>query len=115
MLSTSENDHEALAAIRKANFLLRKNNLTWTNFFKAVPKTYTPPPQQAGFGSQDTRVGDIEEMLSYCMQYAGPKVIKFIESLNDFFDGKGYLTDKQVDGLENVYRNTKAYREGRGL
>lgn len=57
-LTQSDNDHEALAAIRKANEILKKNGITWDDFNKPKGNRvywnsfYDVTPTDQGFGSQ---------------------------------------------------------------
>jgi hypothetical protein len=55
-----------------------------------------------GDDSQDT---DIEKMLEACLVGVDSDARDFIESLNDWYEKKGFLSDKQLAALTKFYEN----------
>lgn len=47
----------------------------------------------------------IELMLETCLEEVEGDAREFIQSLSDFFDERGFLTDKQFMALEKFYDN----------
>lgn len=46
---------------------------------------------------------ETEEMLEYCECNCSGEIVDFVDSLREFYDKFGYLTDKQVSALEKIY------------
>ena len=44
-----------------------------------------------------------DEMLEYCSCNCSGDIVDFVDSLIDFKDRFGYLSDKQRDALEKIY------------
>lgn len=96
-LSQSDNDNEALAAIRMANKLLRANNLTWETFMgQEIPKHDTGPAWAHYHG--------VSEKIDYILQnhpsWFNPD---FIMSLKLQLRSRGKLSQKQLDALNKIY------------
>ena len=108
-LTTSDNDHEALAAVRTANLILKKNKLTWNEFFKVPFRPEPPPPpKQKPNETKFDANADVEEMIAYVREHAWPNFnFDFIDSLEASFEKYGSLTDKQFKALENIYNKVK--------
>ena len=46
----------------------------------------------------------IKKILDFMEKvYINPKVEGFVDSVRDFFNERGYLTDKQYEALMNIY------------
>lgn len=46
----------------------------------------------------------IKKMLDFMEKvYINPKVEDFVNSVRDFFNERGFLTDKQYEALMNIY------------
>ena len=88
-LTQSDNDHEALSAIRKANSFLKKNNLTWGEFWESALKKRTSPGEE------------IEKMLEHLTSNFPNN--EFYMSLSNFYWAKGFLTPKQLAALKKAY------------
>lgn len=96
-LTQSDNDHEALLAIRKANQFLKESGGVWESVIVNGSEriVYVDAPKKE---TQKYRGGYIEEMLSAC-----EGISDFTDNLARFYKKNGYLTSKQLDILENIY------------
>lgn len=123
-LTQSNEDAEALTAIRLANKLLAKNGTTWelvvgqhnppkhetkfTYSYETQPKPQPPPPKTKPDVRYDVDSEDYEEMIAYIRVHAWPEFdMSFVESLADNYEKFGQLTYKQAKGLKNVYDTIK--------
>lgn len=103
MLSQSDQDGEALGAIRAARKILEKYNLNWEEFLKKIIQAAKPAPS-AGTPELDT-IGDI---LDFVLHHSrGRPHFDFITSLDDSYNDYGSLTEKQEAALMKFYRNLK--------
>ena len=48
---------------------------------------------------------DVEEMLRACMAEVQGSGLSFIESLNEWYENNGFLTEGQITGLQKFYDN----------
>lgn len=48
---------------------------------------------------------EIVEMLDTCMNHLEGSALEFIESLNDYYEKNGKLTEKQIDALTRFHDN----------
>lgn len=100
-LTRSDNDNEAISAIRHANSILKTANLDWSSAFGSVPSAETI--------DEDEWEIDIDDMLKGVLKYGnlsgGAKM--FIESLQDQYLRYGRLTPNQRQALEKFYFNCK--------
>jgi len=101
MLTGSDNDHEALSAIRHANMMLAKENFSWCHVLKRSRVAGQPVEQAA-----DDRIRD---MLDDCLEYVTGNGVDFIESLDSQYTARGWLSSKQIAALEKFFRNLKKY------
>ena len=111
-LSQSDNDAEAISAIRKANSMLKKEGLTWQNVLGSVPSSpQRRPPETRGFGFDDIMkdwMRTMEEAARNMEQKAQPqaqapdpahvRVKKMIEQCM----AKNYSTAKMMTILEKI-------------
>lgn len=96
-LTQSDNDNEALSAIRMANKILRANEMTWDKFIGppgfSQEKNYSWAPYQ-----------NISEKLEYILNnyplWFNPE---FIRDLSVQLKVRGKLTPKQVQAVEKIY------------
>lgn len=105
MMTASQNDGECLNAIRMANAFLAEANLNWDEFLQGKVKI-TAGSISAGYaGKKYTNATEIEQMLEAVMAgvKAGSSFKRFIESLNDWWEEKGFLTEKQYNALRQSY------------
>jgi hypothetical protein len=111
-LSTSDNDHEALLAISKANEFVRKANLTWDEILlKEKPKVHAPIPEWKRGQEEARREFESNPQFGKTCEYAfsklldleGLKARDFILSLQSQYQRKGYLSMKQIESLVLVF------------
>ena len=100
-LTTSDNDNEALSAIRTANVILERDNLAWEDVLLGTTKRTQFNDSYADYESTE----EIEEMLSTCIQNVNGSAFDFIDSLYRFYNSRGYLTPKQIRSLRKFYDN----------
>lgn len=97
-LSASDNDGEALNAIRAANALIRKNGLTWAIL---LLQDSPPPPRPI-----DNDMPDIQEMIDQIRARITDDFDEtFLNSIERQYKRRGKLTDGQIRGLQNIYDN----------
>jgi len=122
-LSGSTNDNEALLALRTANKMLASHNLDWRSFFGVKSEMKRPREEPRATDPKESRgysystAGDpfeeycnsarekIRAMLDLCLNEVEGDALEFIESLEEYFNKRGTLTDKQLKALEKFYGN----------
>lgn len=111
-LSASDNDNEALSAIRLANQLVRKNGLTWQSIVEdpepQQPQYYEPPRPQVNYDKGDLlrKINAIRLMISPGFDTT------FIDDINMKIGRMQRLTERQLCALENIYY--KVCKRGEG-
>jgi len=104
-LTTSSNEGEALNAIRKANFLLAEANLAWDEFLRGKAKI-------SGTNSKDDipkkrfeNADEINKMFQGVTHNlrTGTSFYDFVQNLHQWWERKGYLTQKQYEALRKSY------------
>lgn len=100
MMTTSDNDGEALAAMRKANSLLAKANMNWENFIgiktkvEDVMKKHDDPA--------------IPKMFAAVLKSAkGSPFIEWVKSAQRYYGERGYLTNRQYETLVKAFNSRK--------
>jgi type II secretory pathway pseudopilin PulG len=112
MMTTSDNDSEALVALRMANRLLQSAKLSWIDLFTtddpATSNTPTPPEPKT---AQELMNEYIEEMFAFVRRQVAPtsSFHDFIDSLADYYEEHGALTEKQFAALERAYQRAQFY------
>lgn len=112
MMTTSTVDGEALTAIRKANALLKTNGSDWNKFIKAIPEP-RPPPKPSGRGFEYMKPEskftdpDIPRIIDSLMRDAKGGFRNVLESWKQYWEGHGYLTERQYEALINAYERAK--------
>lgn len=119
-MTTSSHDGEALVAIRKANAMLVNDNLNWEEFFTKlaqVDNSYRVPPSQRKGASQPgaanpyqaasssnhfTDADEINAMFDNAFAGAKGSFAKFLDSIHDWWEEKGFLTAKQYEALKKA-------------
>lgn len=116
-LTTSDNDHEALSAIRSVNKLLKQNNQMWDDVIRdgikveyqqQYQQSYQRPP-----GTYEERediryrpTGEsINELLGFCMARLAGKhnsTAKFVDGLYDYYKKHKILSEKQYKALRDI-------------
>jgi hypothetical protein len=114
MLTQSDQDHEALVALRKANGMLAADNLNWEEFIKGMAHAATAKPQQRHTHYNDHAFNDINEpsikdVLDHLMNTVDRRgsFFEFVDSVNSFYNRTGYLTEKQEDAVRRAYRRQR--------
>jgi hypothetical protein len=124
MMTTSDNDPEALVAIRKANTILKNNKINWDEVCKQVNFNILSVKNPYGFkdsyqsskpdyqsrpnthyqskpntSSGRTTSPDILEPLQFAMDRCEGSFYDFLESLKFQFQNKGWLSEAQVAAI----------------
>ena len=110
MLTTSSNDAEALAAMRKANALLAQAGLNWEKFIglrKAIAERTT---NKTTVDASD----EIEQMFDLLMSSVKGEFSSWIESAYDYYQRNGHLTARQYDVLKSAFEARKEGDKRRG-
>ena len=76
------------------------------NFDAKVFEEITGIRIESEWGMSKHQKDNIQEMIDYCMEKYAKK--SFYISLNDFYNKNCFLTEKQIEALENSY-NRKMY------
>lgn len=113
--TTSDNDHEALAALRKANALLRGDNVTWDKFFSrtvTVVNDFEPAEDDIPSSQNQARH---DKMIDAAFEVLERKSLRngaedFIASLHEQWLTRRSLSEKQQEALFKFARNAE---EGR--
>jgi hypothetical protein len=105
MLTTSDNDAEALVAIRSANKILADAGIDWNRVFDrtiTVAAEFEAAPEESKIVRQtvSTHTREIEEAFT-TIKARDPRgtFADFIASLKDQWDEKHFLTEKQKAAL----------------
>lgn len=112
MMTTSTNDGEALAAVRKANAMLKVEKLDWNAFIKAIP-TPRPPPKPSGRGFEymrpETKFTDpkIPAMIDSLLRDVKSGFRDWLLSVKSKWNDDGFLTKGQYEALVNAYERAK--------
>src|ERR1035437_5238070 len=118
MLTTSSNDSEALAALRKANNILREPKVSWEELLNATaPKPAdqsfrTPPSQRkrpaadwndvnSNKGIRYTDEDEINPMFEKAFANNNSAGFgEFLSSIHIWWTNRGWLSEKQYDALK---------------
>ncbi len=130
-LCESDQDGEALAALRKANAMLKSAGLNWAEFLARPPGNtqrenpirdrprnthyyHSPAPESDALkrarerNARDHQKRDeVAHMLRACLAGVKGSGLSFIRSLDEAFRSYGKLTDNQERALRKFYRNLK--------
>ena len=111
IMTTSSFDGEALNAIRMANAMLAEHNFNWEDFIsgkmqaKAIPQ---PRPRSRRMDQHGEDANLIEEAKESVNQKAS--FYKVIESISNWFDDKGFITDRQREVLQRAVEEARKRR-----
>jgi len=102
-MTTSSNDHECLVAVRRANAMLAGRNTTWEMFLKGrYPREAFSPENEKDKTYSDA--DDINEMWEVVlMKSTGSFLTDWAQPVYSWWEKKGFLTEKQYNGLKNSY------------
>jgi hypothetical protein len=127
MLSTSDQDGEALVAIRKANAILAEDNLNWEEFIrsgvKVVHETQKQERTDRAKSSKQRKEAEEKEyhdtyrgrlydddseilpMFEYLLETipVGDSFLHFIQDVRKWYREKGFLTERQYRVIRNAY------------
>lgn len=106
-MTGSANDHEAAAAIRKVNTILKDHDITWAQLLrKQVQTAYTmSEPEAAGASVQEATDRAVQTALDSLRGRDLGKVTDFIASLDKQWAEKKYLSPAQRKPLFEIHRN----------
>ena len=108
-LTSSENDHEALVAIRHANKLLLKESLTWGKLLQRDATKYEfKASYEEATDDEDEEDEDYEENVtnifeSILKSTQSKNTMSFVESVYGQYKKKGYLSPKQTQAIQDIY------------
>jgi hypothetical protein len=114
MMTTSDNDQEALTAIRKANRILKMAQVTWDDMLKALYASAAPPPRPE---PEWQNVNATEQRATGKKRYTNEKEInsffdrifardmsgdfeEFAMSVHLWWKDKGFLTERQYNAIK---------------
>lgn len=117
-LSTSDNPHEALLVITKANEIVKKVGLTWDEILlggkkskEEVPDWKKKQKQDKEFFQSDPRNNFIVSKIFSWLERKEIYASTFIESLKSQYVRKGYLSSSQLDSLVKIYESVREKEE----
>lgn len=118
-LSTSDNDAEALSALRHANLLIKREGFSWDEIVHPKKPKIPHKVRHNGDSGQTSNTGlrpeteypPIDEMIEECLdEIENESGREFLESLYSFYEARGYLTQKQSAALKKFYDNLELNR-----
>lgn len=96
-MTTSDNDHEALTAMRMVNAILKKNNVAWEQLFLGKAK------------DQDMQDLDAQELINFIRRNAWDGFdFSFVESLERQLKNNKTLSLKQKMALRRIYNTLQS-------
>lgn len=116
MLTTSNNDAEALVALRKANKILADAKTNWAELLDAVQadQSYRVPPskrrprpepewENVGDSTKYTDAHDIDNLFNRVFdQKLSEGFESFVTSVHIWWEQKGFLTKAQYDTIKRA-------------
>lgn len=100
-LSRSDNDSEALSAIRKANKMCGN----WESFLGTAPISRKPKVPKRPPPTKTNWTPGVSEMVQQCLDRCCPIDLPYVKELTMKFQHQGGFTIKQRDALEKIYKN----------
>jgi hypothetical protein len=102
-MTTSENDGEALNAVRAANKIIAGANVDWNRFFdRTVRIDIEVTPENKGrhdathtASDENNDIASAFRSIDRSDQVLGERRAETVESLRKWYDEKGFLTEKQ--------------------
>lgn len=105
MLSTSDNDHEALSAVRAANAILSKEKACWIDVFQQICNSPTTDKTDAKSTSARTEtVEDWGDIIDGILRRVPNKYHPFLQSVQDYWWTHGRLSTKQEAAVRRFMR-----------
>ncbi len=125
LMSTSSHDGECLNAIRMANAEMSKLNVNWEQMIRGLVKveTRTASAPKPSAQTSHTKSGHHEEEhipewfdIAFATAREGSSFVAFLESLKEWYEEKGFLTEAQYRALEKSVAMSSApsYKRKRG-
>jgi hypothetical protein len=110
MMTTSDHDHEALVALRKANAMLDSVDRNWEELLRGKVTMQVPWPSSGKSSQRHTDAGEINAMFSELMTTVpyNSSFRVFIEDVHDWWERKGFLTNAQYNALKRSIQRTRA-------
>lgn len=98
-LTMSDNDHEALLALKKANSMLKTHRLHWNDLFKEKEQPKSSPKAE----TPKTKKITIEEIFEDVLGVVSGSTLSFVESLQTYYEDHRTLSQKQLETLLKIY------------
>lgn len=114
-LATSDNDHEAMGALRAANRLVKAENMTWEDALagpeKAFKVTITRAHQDDEHWVAPHLKDEVMIGLMFRSLYSQPRTgsedfWRWVDDVHAKWEKYGQLTQGQYQALRNCYRRT---------
>ena len=111
-MTASQSDSEALTALRRANAMLDEQNMTWEEFLRAKVKFKVEQIPVASTSDTDkgtqrpqrhTDADEINPMFELLLATVHDGFRNYIESVHEWWQSKGFLTQKQYDVIRQAY------------
>jgi hypothetical protein len=118
MLTLSSNDHEALAALKKANEIVARSSTDWNRIFERLvtvdveempDDVEAAPPHHTVDVAREQRRAEVNDLLEQLRAldwtHAGSHAVstaRFIDDLAQQWTEKGWLSDAQVEALRKT-------------
>lgn len=116
-LTTSDNDNEALLAMRTANKFIKKNGVSWEELIDDDGPKQPPRPTPNTYRAQQQEVepeATVDGLISYIKSNAWAGFDStFIDSIARNYETFGKLSYRQMQGLKNVYDRIKEHNRGK--
>jgi hypothetical protein len=110
MMTTSDQDHEALVALRKANAIIAGMNNNWEEVLRGKVKvTGTAQQQHNANYVHHTNATEIDAMFETLLRTV-PRQSSFrdfVEDVHGYWENRGYLTDAQYKALKRAMERTR--------
>ncbi len=114
MLTTSNNDAEALTAIRKANAMLASMNNNWQDFIAGKVRLVSAATSladddvAAGVATNFDNEEEIRKLFQRLYDKTSPEssFLDFVDSVHEWWQEKGFLTKSQYEAIRTAYDKT---------
>lgn len=106
-LTTSDQDGEALVALRKANAVLMESNINWEQLLRSKVSVKDAGQNQTTYkGRQFTNTAEIDAMFDALFKKI-PTTSSFrtgfLDDVHKWWEEKGFLTEKQYNAVLKSY------------